>query len=170
MVFDIEAPDWRRERRSDGMIKVALRTFHVCMSGGRVFGPCGTLSPPSCRPMPEDGMTAAIMRGERWYCGCCGARYRVSFGVLNEIWHDGLVYWMRSDSPLTDDFSAAAELSEMIEQIQPHNTEDDMIRLPNVGEIWSGQEHDIYKVVDPVAFAAMRVWKWTDMIEFVKHF
>ena len=45
-----------------------------------------------------------------------------------------------------------------------------MIRLPNVGEIWTGPEHDIYKAVDPVAFTAMRVKKWTDMIEFVKHF
>ena len=147
-----------------------MRYFHVCMSGGGLTGPCGTLDLASRRPMPEDSMTAALLQGERWYCGCCGARYRASSGVLNEIWHDGLVYWMRSDSPLMNDDAPAAELPEMIEQIQPHTGEDDMIRLPNVGEIWTGPEHDVYKVVDPVAFAAMRVWKWTDMLEFVKHF
>ena len=169
MVFDIESSDWRRERRSDGLIKVALRTFHVCMSGGSM-NRCGTLIPASRRPMSDDSMTAAIMRGERWHCACCGARYRVGFGVLNEIWHDGFVYWMRSDSPLMDDLSPAAGLAEMIEQVQPHTGEEDMIRLANVGEIWTDPEHDVYKVVDPEARAAMRVWKWTDMVEFVKHF
>ena len=93
MGFDLESSDWTRVRRRDGLIKVAMRTFHVCMSGGGgLVGPCGTLVLASRRPMPDDSMTAAIMRGERWYCGCCGARYRVNFGVLNEMWQDGLVY------------------------------------------------------------------------------
>ena len=170
MVFDVEASDWRRERRSDGIIKVALRTLHVCMAGGAVLGPCGTLIPASRRPLPEDGMLAAILRGERWYCVCCGARYRVSYGVLNEIWQDGLVYWMRTESPMMEGSEPGAELPEIIEHVRSHIGEDDFIRLPDVGEIWKGPEADVYKVADTAAFSAMRVWKWTDMLKFIEHF
>ena len=171
IVLDIEASDWRRERRSDGLVKTALRTFHVCLAGGSIFGPCGALIPATRRPLDENSVTAAVLRGDRWYCDCCGARARAKFGVLNEIWHDGLVYWMRSDSPMMEDSSGpSVELAEMIEQVQPHIGVDDMIRLPHVGEILTGPAADVYKVVDPTAFAAMRVWKWSDMLEFIKHF
>ena len=135
------------------------------------MAPAGALIPATRRPLDENSVTAAVLRGDRWYCDCCGARVKASYGALNEIWHNGLVYWMRSDSPMMEDPSGpSAELAEMIEQVQPHIGEDDMIRLPHVGEILTGPAADVYKVVDPTAFAAMRVWKWSDMLEFIKHF
>ena len=171
MVLDVEAADWRRERNSsDGTIKVALRTFHVCEAGGRQFGPCGTLITATRRPTDPDGMTAAIVRGDRWYCVCCGARVKASYGALNEIWHNGLVYWMRSNSPMMEDTSPGSDLAVLIDQVQPHIGEDDVIRLPEAGEIGSGPECDVYMLVDKKAFADMRVWKWSDVINFMEHF
>ena len=168
--IDVEASDWRQERRSNGTIKMAWRAFHVCEAGGRVFGPCGTLTPTTRLPMDEDSMSESILPGDRWYCACCGARVRATYTVLTEIWHDGSVYWMRSNSPMMEDSSPGAELAELVEQVQPHIGENDFIRLPYAGETPPGAERGIYKVVNTTAFADTRVWKCADVLKFIEHF
>ena len=171
MIFDIESDEWSRAHDQDGRVRVAFRSFHLCMSGaGGPFGACCTGLVASNIRMAPGGMLDMITRGEQWFCGVCGARYRPGFGLLNEIWYGGYLYWMRSEMPLMHSDLPSAELEQMIELIHPHITEDDMIRRPRVGEIWHGPEEGVVRIVDPEAFCDMRVWKWTDLIAFVQHF
>ena len=71
---------------------------------------------------------------------------------------------------MEDSSTPGAELTELIEQVQPHIGEDDFIRLPEVGEIMTGPERGVYKVANTTAFADICVWKWSDVLKFIEHF
>ena len=88
--------EWSIIRRPDGSIKRACRSFHKCTAkAGDVNGCCGTVigSKAWLRKLP-----APWASGQKWYCNCCGAKYRTTMGMLTEIYaSDGSIYWIVSE-------------------------------------------------------------------------
>ena len=77
--------EWTCVRKADGSIKSALRSFHICMSGGSSSPCCTVVESKKWLRMKEEGEADAWVAGQRWYCNCCTARYRPKFGMLNEV-------------------------------------------------------------------------------------
>ena len=74
--LDLYSDEWIRATRPDGVLKLAVRTFHVCLAGkNSAWGACCTLAAAFGPAMHPGGMTDTLWQeGGRWYCGCCGAR------------------------------------------------------------------------------------------------
>ena len=123
----------------------------------------------------------AWVAGQRWYCNCCAARYQPKFGMLTEVVaSDGSVYWMLAEYP-TDwhdvkwmaveerhaGAASPAQLFAMLEQVRPYMG-DGMLRQVTQQELCKGTPDGVYKVVDPKLVLAMPLWKWGDMLSFVK--
>ncbi len=76
------ADEWTCVRRPDGSIKTALRSFHICISGGSEHWCCTvTESKAWLRLYQTEGWAAY----QRRYCKRCSARYRPKMGILTEI-------------------------------------------------------------------------------------
>ncbi len=77
--------------------KSTLRTYYVCAAGGAY--PCNTvITAPTWNTLHPDPLAT----GQRWYCKCCYAKYRVKFGVLCEMMIDGQLYYCKAETPPHD--------------------------------------------------------------------
>ena len=60
-----------------------MRAWYVCMMDGNgQWDPCGTIMPAKhwLRRFDDVGSSK-----QRWYCVCCGTRFKTKFGMLVEI-------------------------------------------------------------------------------------
>jgi len=172
--------EWTCVRNPDGSIKAALRSFHICISGGEDNW-CGTVTESKAwlRLFETEGW-AAYQRG---YCKACYARYRPKMGMLTEIHSEtDAVYWLFSEYPWEwkdckwmaveekhKDARSPRELFEMIEEVHPH-TADGFLRPARADECWYGSHVGVYKVADKALLQSMPIWKWGDMLSFAKAF
>ena len=94
---------------------------------------------------------------------------------------DGSVYWMMAEFP-TDwrdvkwmaveerhpNAASPAQLFAMLEEVRPY-TGDGMLRPVTQQELANGGNPDgVYKVTDPKLVHGQPLWKWGDMLSFVK--
>ena len=60
-----------------------MRAWYVCMSDGNgLWEPCGTIMPAKHWHRRFDDVGSSK---QRWYCVCCGTRFKIKFGMLVEI-------------------------------------------------------------------------------------
>jgi len=76
---------------SDEWVKTpsgALRAWYVCrQTFGGQYAECGTLIPSKIWKRKHQDIASSK---QKWYCVCCGARYRTQFGMLVEVHAKGI--------------------------------------------------------------------------------
>ncbi|WP_353239689.1 hypothetical protein [Limnohabitans sp.] len=88
--------EWTIIRNPDGSIKSAIRSYHLCTSGGAEWECCTVIE--SKAWLRRFGLVAWCPK-QRWWCNCCGARYAPKMGMLVEIHGGGNVFWLYSEYP-----------------------------------------------------------------------
>ena len=162
LVLQLETREWLQiYSQENGILLLAVRVFFVCMAGGAA-GLCGALQVATNSHLPGQEIA------ERVYCRVCGARYRAGFGMLNEIWFNDRIYWLRSMPPEGMQLVVAPQ-EEMVAEVVPQVNEEGMIRLPRVDELWQGPQAGLYMLRDPAAYNEMREWTYEAVISFARH-
>ena len=164
-VTNLEGSEWVLNRRRDGTVRRAIRTFYVCL-GQR--GQCCGLVPATGIEMLPGNMSEAVLAGRRWYCRGCGSRHRAQWGLLNQLWcGDDRVYWLRSELHSPCDQTPAVDMTEMVRLVPARAANDPFLRDPREDEIIpGGGELHMFKPVNEQEFLDMRVWQWSEVVMF----
>ncbi len=147
-----------------GSKKGHFRAFYLCMSGGA--DKCGTviLNKVWLRRR-EDPLKAK----QRWYCGCCGARYKATFGMLTETYYGGEHFFAQEEIPNQDvEDVRATDLEERLQTTSPEALTDVhpftgvLIRQVRRDELMTPDMdgYGIYKVADLKALAELATFQW----------
>ena len=76
-----EQQRWINAAEYSDELAPGFRAWYVCMAGcGTGWPRCGTLISSKCWDTFHKDPAASK---QRWYCGCCGAKYRTTFGLLS---------------------------------------------------------------------------------------
>ena len=75
-----------------GEIRSAVRSWYICLSND-----CRTLI--CSKDWDRFNKNDPMATGQRWYCTCCGARYKTAWGQVVEVMHDGDSLFFRAEIP-----------------------------------------------------------------------
>ena len=157
-----------------------LRAWYVCMAG---MPKCGTV-------MPSKGWTRRYANigasKQRWYCVCCGARYKTKFGMLVEIHSGGASTFFIAEVSNKDAEDVRAmrleqelnpknhkDLWDMIPNFQPMDPAD-ILRPVKDHEFNSKEQKEAYdpstvlKFLDADAAEKVPKWKWDSLFNLFK--
>ena len=164
-VIDLSGSEWVLNRRRDGTVRRAMRTFYVCL-GQR--GQCCGLVPATGIEMLPGNMSEAVLAGRRWYGRGCGSRHRAQWGLLHQLWcGDDRVYWLRSEHPTPADIDAPqVDMTEMVASVPARTANDAFIRDAREDEVLPGGDRHMFKPVDEQEFLDMHVWQWSEVVMF----
>ena len=100
--------------------------------------------------------------------------------LVEIIASDGEVYWLLAEFPMNwrdvkwlaveerhNGASSPAKLFAMLEEVKPY-TGDGMLRPAQQHEIVKGTPEGVFKITDPKLVYGQPLWKWGDMLSFVK--
>ena len=166
--------NWVTTYDTNGRIRSALRCWWICLSGG-TSSPCGTLHLAKVwRRLKEDDPEAS---GQRWYCRCCSAKYRPSFGTLAEVHVRGTPYWLLAEEPgefrdikhmrVDCDHADATSSRDLYNRIMNvHPVTGAVMRPVTSAEVWGGSVEGVYKITALAELQRLPRFKWSELVTY----
>jgi hypothetical protein len=171
--------EWFCTRSSEGEVVSAFRSFHICLAEEKKnswqwMGCCYTVTPSkTLSTFHTDPMASR----QRWYCICCGAKYKKRFGMLIEIEDHGSFYYAKTDYPSPDledlralsleatlEPSGCQDLFDRLKFVTPHEGRRQIFRPICQDEVrpnWPKAKYDpnVYKI-RPSVYRALPYFDW----------
>lgn len=160
----------------------SFRSWYTCMWDKSDQGPCGTLmaSKAWARKNKQVGM-----KGEKWYCVCCGVKYAIKFGMAVEVRDEDVSTFLRAEvtDTIIEDVRAMSleetlkpsdhiDLWNQLEKVMPLDRAS-LFRDCNVTELTEGartpeteaacREGLVMKVLDPETWHSLPMIKWASI-------
>ncbi len=156
-------------------------SYYICRSGSTMSGSlaekCWSIIP------SKDWMTRfddPLASKQRWYCPCCSAKYKATWGMLIEILADGQVVYVLADCPDTNCEDVRAmyleakhkpkdpeDLYEKVKHVMPFTT--NLIRKMNPNEQYDTSRPfnpRVYKFTDPDVLETIPKFSWHQIFNF----
>jgi hypothetical protein len=166
--------EWVCHSDAKGVVISAFRSFYICQAH---TDRCMTVTPSKLwKPKHEDPLASQ----QRWYCACCGAKYKTSFGMVVEIQvtgHDD-VYYVRAEIPPEnlDDLrglyleetlkpSSPEDLYQKLQKVVPQRNE--TMRAITRADLWPGKElvPGVCKI-SALVYDDLPEFKWQQIMNF----
>lgn len=162
-----------------------LRAWYVCLQTfGGTYPPCGTVMPSKQWKRRFDDIGSSK---QRWYCVCCGSRFKVAFGMLIEVHTKGVSTFMLAEVSNKDVEDVRAMFLE--KKLQPKDHKDLWNKIPDFVPIDSKDilrpigQHElcelaltipdfdislILKFLDVKAFQSLPKWEWDQIFSLLQ--
>jgi hypothetical protein len=172
VVEDEESESHASSNAKWGQVFSTYRSFYLCRAGGA--NPCYTV-------MPSDAWRAKHndpwARKQKYYCNCCNACYKTTFGMIIEIEFDGQFYYVKTYIP-PDNFEAMRakhfeqpptsreDLLHKLKNVTPHTSR---ILLPvTIKDVYEGNKFDDTFKITAVSYKQLEDFDWEEILDFAQ--
>ena len=173
VVEDEESESHASSNAKWGQVFSTYRSFYLCKAGG-VSNPCYTVMRSDAWRTKHDDPYASK---QKYYCNCCGACYKTTFGMIIEIEFEGQFYYVKTFIP-PDNFEAMR--ARHFEQ-PPTSREVLLLKLKNVTphtsrilqpvtrkDVYEGSKFDDTFKITAVSYKQLEDFDWEEILDFAQ--